>query len=236
MKKSKVCLVGANGRMGKEITNVLKKNQNLIAQFAVSRSKSIEGFNKTTKSINDIPAKDVDVIIDFSSPELLKKSIQYASKNGVPIVIGVTGLAETDLKFIKEASKKTAVLYSPNMSIGVAILKACLSHLSEINYFDFQIIESHHKHKKDSPSGTALHLQKSLEKNTRKTIPKPLSIRAGGIIGEHEVLAISDYEKISFKHTALNRAVFAEGSLKAAEWIIKNKNGLFEMEDVLRTT
>lgn len=118
--------------------------------------------------------------------------------------------------------------------MGVALLRSVFSLLSQVKNFDFQIIEAHHKHKKDSPSGTAISLQSSLEKVIGKKIPAPLSIRAGGIIGEHEILIISNDEKISFKHTALNRSVFAQGALRAAEWIVNCKSGFYSMEDVLR--
>lgn len=233
MRKIKLALVGANGRMGLEFRQLLKNSKAFEASVAVVREGVCEDFKKTVQSWNQVEKADVDVIIDFSSPEMMRKSLQFAAKIRAPLVAGVTGLTAADLKAIKTASSKTAVLWSANMSLGIAVLKTTLAHMSQLKDFDFQIVEAHHNKKKDSPSGTAIALQQSLEKAIRRPAPAPVSIRGGGIVGDHTVMAMSDEEVLEFSHFAIHRSVFAKGALKAAEWISKRSNGQYTMEDVI---
>jgi 4-hydroxy-tetrahydrodipicolinate reductase len=234
MRKIKIAIVGANGRMGLEFRQLLRQSNTFESSVAIVREGLCDDFKKTVNSWSQVSKSDVDVIIDFSTPEMLRKSLQFASRAAVPLVAGVTGLTPADHKALKAASNKTAILWSANMSLGVAILKATLAHFSQLKHFDFQIIEAHHNKKKDSPSGTAIVLQQALEKAIRRSAPKPLSIRGGGIIGDHTVMAMSDEEILEFSHSAIHRSVFAKGALLAAEWISKRSNGQFTMEDVIR--
>jgi 4-hydroxy-tetrahydrodipicolinate reductase len=238
MKKLKLLLVGAQGKMGIEIRDLLISSEHFRAlidpSVALIRSGKCPGFKKTVTSFAQISKTDVDIIVDFSSPELMRKTLQFAVKMEIPLVCGVTGLSESDFKSIKTAAKKTSILWAPNMSLGVAVLKAALEHFSSLQGYDFQIVESHHDQKKDSPSGTAIALQKILEENIRAKVPAPLSIRGGGIVGDHSVLAMSEDEVLEFSHRALKRSVFAKGALMAALWLSKRRNGFFEIEDVIR--
>ncbi|WP_374029484.1 4-hydroxy-tetrahydrodipicolinate reductase [Bdellovibrio bacteriovorus] len=125
------------------------------------------------------------------------------------------------------------MLWSSNMSLGVAVLNEALKSLSAISHFDFQIEELHHNKKKDKPSGTAITLQENLEKAVGRELPEALAIRGGGIFGVHKIYAMSDEEVLTFEHTALNRTVFAKGAVQAAEWLVKQKPGLYQIRDVL---
>jgi len=232
-KKLKVGLVGASGRMGQEITEILKTKDHLELYLAVCRSASLGEFTYTRQTPQCPEAKDVDVWVDFSSPELLKKLLQVALKNKTPVVSGTTGLSSTDLGALKRAAKSIPVLWASNMSLGVAVLTEALSVFSRISNFDFQIEEFHHNRKKDKPSGTAKSLQEKLEHEVGRKLPEPLAIRGGGIFGVHKVHAMAEEEHLVFEHMALNRAVFARGAIEAALWLCSKKKGYYSMRDVL---
>lgn len=231
--KLKVGLVGASGRMGQEITEILKSKSHFELHLAVCRSASLAEFAYTRKTPNCPEAKDVDVWIDFSSPELLKQLLSIAVKNKTAVVSGTTGLSDADQSALKRAAKAIPVLWASNMSLGVAVLTEALEVFSRIRDFDFQIEEFHHNRKKDRPSGTAKSLQEKLEKAVGRKLPEVLSIRGGGIFGIHKVHAMSSEEHIVFEHMALNRAVFARGAVEAAQWLCSKKKGFYSMRDVL---
>lgn len=232
-KKLKVGLVGASGRMGQEIAEILKSNAAFELHLAVCRTTSLAEFAYTRPSPQCAEAKEVDIWIDFSSPELLKKLLAIAVKNKTPIVSGTTGLTPLDQKALKKASASIPILWASNMSLGVAVLTEALEVFSRIRQFDFQIEEFHHNRKKDRPSGTAKSLQERLENVVGRELPEPLSIRGGGIFGIHKVHAMADEEHIVFEHMALNRAVFARGAVEAAHWLCSQKKGFYSMRDVL---
>ncbi len=233
MKKINVAVLGANGRMGVEISHLLFTSKDFSAALAYSRHNSVEGYKQSTKSLDKKKFKNIDVIIDFTQPEFFSEALSLAAELKIPIVSGTTGIGSEQQKKIKMASKKTAVLWAPNMSLGVAVLSKALGVFTKLKGFDFQIEEFHHKHKKDKPSGTALFLQKKLDEVVGQKNPEPLAIRGGGIFGVHKVYALSDCETIEFTHSALNRTVFAQGALTAARWIVGKKPGNYAMRDVL---
>ncbi|MGZ3768406.1 MAG: 4-hydroxy-tetrahydrodipicolinate reductase [Bdellovibrio sp.] len=223
MSKIKVGLIGAGGRMGQEIVNVINANDNCELFYPVNRDDSWD-----TKK-----AAEVNVWIDFSSPEALKTVLERAAANHTPVVCGTTGLSSFQKDLLAEYGKKIPVLWSSNMSLGVAVLNEAIKSLAAVAHFDFQIEEIHHNRKKDKPSGTALTLQENLHKAVKKELPEPLAIRGGGVFGIHKVYSMSDEEVLVFEHNALNRTVFAKGAVKAAEWLIKQDKGLYQMRDVL---
>lgn len=235
-KKLKIGLVGANGRMGQEITKILHSQKNLQLYLAICRESSLAEFTYTRKTPQCAEAKEVDVWIDFSSPELFKTLLKVASNYQTPVVSGTTGLSPADFKSIKKAAARIPVLWSSNMSLGVAVVTEALKVFSRISGFDFQIEEFHHKHKKDRPSGTAKSLQEKLEAAVGKKLPEPLSVRGGGIYGIHKIHAMADEEHIVFEHSALNRAVFARGAVEAAQWLCSQKKGFYSMRDLLYNT
>ena len=234
MAKIKLALVGANGRMGKEICKLVAQNNRLEATLAVLRNGEASPFKNHLKSLESFEkSKKLDVVIDFSTREQLQKTISYCIKNKTPLVTGVTGLSPNEIKRLEAAGKKIAIFYSANMSLGLASLRAALSALASLQGFDFQIIEGHHIRKKDKPSGTAILLQKELERVTKRKCPEPLSYRAGGIIGQHEVIAASSGEVLRLSHEALDRGIFAQGTLRAVEFIVKACPGLYDMKDLV---
>lgn len=224
MKKLKVGLVGGNGRMGKEISAVIAAHPNLDLFYSLGRDTKIDA-----KVISQ-----VDVWIDFSSPHALGEVLKLAAKHKTPVVCGTTGFTTKEKNLLTKYSKDIPVLWSSNMSLGVAVLNEALKSLAAISHFDFQIEELHHNRKKDKPSGTAITLQENLEKAVGKKCPEPVAIRGGGIFGIHKVYSMSDEEVLTFEHTALNRTVFAKGAVQAAEWLAKQKKpGLYQIRDVL---
>ncbi len=202
---------GASGRMGLEIKKIILAKSDVYTLTAE--------FDKGAPISADKIKGLVDVIIDFSLPDNLENVMAAAQVGRVPLVVGTTGLSPEQMARLEKMSQLSPVFYSANMSLGVAVLARVLRNLKGLENFDFQIEETHHIHKKDKPSGTALLLQKNLEIGIQKKAPEPLSIRGGGIFGIHKVWAMSESEVITFEHQALNRAVFAEGAVRAAHWM-----------------
>jgi 4-hydroxy-tetrahydrodipicolinate reductase len=222
-------IVGASGRMGQEIAALASEFS--FRAVGVARSK-VEGL-KTVATLKELKRDEAKVIVDFSLPDLTGDVAAWCSLNKVPLVSGVTGLNQEQIAKIKDAARSVAVLWAPNMSIGVAVLARMLKKLEPLDDFEFQIEELHHKRKKDRPSGTAIYLQERLKDAVGVEVPEPLSIRGGGIFGTHRVWAMGEDEVITLEHTALNRRVFARGALKAAQWVLNQGPGLYRMDDVL---
>jgi len=221
MSKKSVVVVGSTGRMGQEILNLLKIDSDLVLSGEVDEKKNISQIS------------DADIVIDFSAPAVSVEVSQWCRKKIVPYVCGTTGFSEKQFHKITEAAKDIPIFYSSNMSVGVAVLRRALKALAAVSEYDFQIVEAHHSQKKDSPSGTAKTLQEELTKVIGRTPPPVQSIRGGGVFGVHEILVMGQEETLEFKHTALNRAVFARGALRAAKFLIGQKPGLYSMDDVL---
>ena len=226
-------IVGVSGRMGQALQELLHEKNEWDLVLGVSQTK-IDQVKRWEKNFQNLEKIDLDVLIDFSLPEISIEAMGWASQWGVPVVSGTTGFNEEQWQQVRRYSDKTRILWSANMSLGVAVLKKALETLSSVSDFDFQIQESHHKFKKDSPSGTALMLQERLEKIVGKTLPPVLAARGGGVLGEHQVLALGQTESLCFSHKAVDRKVFAQGAIKAAGWIVSQKqNGLYSFDDML---
>jgi 4-hydroxy-tetrahydrodipicolinate reductase len=223
VKNITVAVFGSSGRMGQEIVELLKISNNMELGLEINRQTKLQkaSFQK------------IDVMIDFSLPTSFQKALKVAVANELPLVSGTTGLSVADQKAMKEASSKIPILWAPNMSLGVAVVTEALEVFRSLLDFDFQIEETHHRLKKDKPSGTALQLQKKLESVVQRKLPQPLALRGGGVFGVHQVHALGDNETIVFEHRALNRKLFADGALKAALWLVRQKKGLFELRDIL---
>lgn len=232
--KIKIGVVGAGGRIGAELLKLIQQEKSFEPSLGIG-NQSV-GFINNVTEFTDISTKfnTLDILIDFSSPALFLKALEFCKANKIPLVSGTTGLSQECHEKIKEAGYSIPVLWAPNMSLGIAILKKSIGVFKSTPHFDYQIEEWHHKHKKDSPSGTALFLQSSLEEVIAKKCPPTMVMRAGGIFGVHKIYAASDEEMITFEHTALNRTVFARGALVGASWLLKNqKNGVYTMDDVI---
>lgn len=223
MKSPRYILNGAFGRMGGELRGILA-SKNVVTVDRKGRG-DVVAFKDLKKASS--------VIIDFSTEDGLIEALNYGVAQGIPVVSGVTGISEKAHKALAKAGKKIPVLWAPNMSLGIFVLRKCIAQMNALSEdFDFQIEDFHHKHKKDAPSGTAKILQADLIKAVGKKVPDVVSIRGGGIFGVHKVIAMSDEEVITLGHEALNRAVFAKGAVVAANWLVKQKPNLYRFEDV----
>jgi len=255
MKKINLAISGCLGRMGQQLIKSSRSNKN-FKLVALTENKT---FNKKIAGIKinlntNEAFKNTDVIIDFTVPNCTFDILKIASKLKKRVVIGTTGFNQKEENIIKNYSKKIPILKAGNMSLGVNLLM----YLTEIASKSLQdeylskIYEVHHKHKKDYPSGTALMLGKGIadgkKKNlynligkkflNKKTFPygKKInfnSIRKGEIIGEHEVTFSSGKEIIKLNHEAFDRALYSDGALAAAKWLINKKPGLYSMRDLL---
>lgn len=193
----------------------------------------------------------VDVIIDFSSPSVLREELEWAKKQGVAVVLGATGYSSDDEKLIAEFSQTSAVFKTGNFSVGINLLVKLVNRAAEAlgENFDIEIVERHHRLKKDAPSGTALMLAESAKRASggekeylygREGIVgargKEIGIhavRGGTIVGEHEVMFAGDDEIITLSHSARSKRVFASGAVRAAKWIVGKPAGRYDMHDVL---
>tara|TARA_Y100001970_G_scaffold294140_1_gene447435 strand:+ start:1367 stop:2143 length:777 start_codon:yes stop_codon:yes gene_type:complete len=255
MKKINLAVTGCMGRMGQQLIKSIKLDRN-FKLVALTESKKVK------KKINGIKIdynteqafKKVDLIIDFTVPECTFQVLKIASKLKKKVIIGTTGFTKNQESLIKKFSKKIPILKAGNMSLGINLLM----YLTEIasaslgKKFLSKVYEVHHKHKKDFPSGTALMLGKGIAvgKNksfytlqgkkylNKKTFPYGNkinfnSIRKGEIIGEHEVKFSSGKEIITLNHEAFDRALYSEGALSAARWLVTKKPGLYSMRDLM---
>ncbi|MCI8411772.1 MAG: 4-hydroxy-tetrahydrodipicolinate reductase [Clostridia bacterium] len=247
-----VMVNGCNGKMGQIVCDLVEQNENLILKSGFDKQVTGEFVFPVFNKIEDITEKP-DVIIDFSVPIATLNILEYAAKNKVPIVIATTGFSEDEEKIILEYSKQIPIFKSANMSYDIMIMKKILQLLAPLlKDTDIEITETHHNRKIDSPSGTAQMLANSINEslgnilhceynrnNKREKRDKNeigmTSIRGGNIVGEHTVQFFGEFETFEIKHTSYSRNVFADGAIKAAEFIIKQENGLYNMEDMFDT-
>jgi 4-hydroxy-tetrahydrodipicolinate reductase len=255
MKKINLSISGCMGRMGQQLIKSLKikKNFKLISLTENKiLNKKISGIRPTTN--NEEAFKKTNVIIDFTVPECTIEILNIASKLKKRVVIGTTGFSKRDEVLIKKFSKKIPILKAGNMSLGINLLM----YLTEITSkslgkkFLSKIYEVHHKHKIDYPSGTALMLGKGVADGQNKNLGNLMgkkylnkksfpyskkinfnSIRKGEVIGEHEVKFSSGKEIITLNHESFDRALYSEGALTAAAWLMSKKAGLYSMRDLL---
>lgn len=226
----KVALIGASGRMGQEIEEIIKNEPGLEVTQRVGNA------DGELPSVADLDPDLVDVVIDFSIIDLFEGVLEWVVKNSKPLVSGTTGLNDEHQSLLDQAGSEAPILWSANMSLGIAWLSEAIRLLAPLaSTFDFQIEETHHRRKVDSPSGTAKHLQRILTANVDANAPAPLSIRGGGVFGVHKIHAMSEEEVITLEHQALNRTVFARGAVKAATWLLGQTAGRYQISDMLKT-
>ena len=231
----RVIVSGALGRMGSIVCS-------LLGEDAVGKI-DISGETPDIYSFDG----EADVIIDFSNHAGTERILKYAAEKKIPAVIATTGHTEEEKKKIFEASGKIPVFYSANMSIGIAKVCACARELAKAYPgADIEIVETHHKNKLDSPSGTALMIAEEIKKERGGEIVCGRSghalrnsgeigissVRCGGIVGEHEVVICTENERITLKHEAFDRKIFALGAIEAAKYIIGKPAGLYNMKDM----
>ncbi len=255
MKKIKLGITGCLGRMGQQLIKSSKKNKNFniisLTEIGIE-NKNINGLKIQKNS--EKAFKNVDVIIDFTIPKCTLEMLKIVTKLKKKVIIGTTGFSRSQENLIKKYSKKISILKAGNMSLGINLLMY-LTEIASISLgsaFLSKVFEIHHKHKKDYPSGTALMLGKGIAIGkkkkfysllgkkflNKKTFPysKKInfnSLRKGEIIGKHEVKFSSGKEIITLSHEAFDRALYSEGALTAAKWLINKKPGLYSMRDLM---
>lgn len=244
---------GCNGHMGQVITGLIKADEGI---------ELVAGIDKYIGIANDYPVfeslekcdVEADVIIDFSNAAAADALLTHCEEKKMPVVLCTTGLSEEQLAKILEAAKKTAVLKSANMSLGINLLMKLLKEATKVLApagYDMEIVEKHHNQKLDAPSGTAIALADSMneamdeayhyvydrsqERKKRDTKEIGISaVRGGTIVGEHEVLFAGTDEVIEFKHTAYSKTIFGKGAVEAAKFLAGKPAGLYDMSDVIQ--
>jgi 4-hydroxy-tetrahydrodipicolinate reductase len=261
-----VGVTGAAGRMGVAIVSVIRETPLVTLSGALEREGSpmlgvdvgtVAGVGEFGVKITDDREKAfkrADVIIDFSIPEVTLKTLDDAVIRKKAIVIGTTGFSHHQRDRIKEISRKGRVVMAPNMSVGVNLLVKLVHDAAVVlgDDYDVEILEAHHRHKKDAPSGTAIHIAEVAAAALKRDLKKVAvyerkgiigertrdeigiqSIRAGDTVGDHTVFFAGMGERIELTHRASSRQTFAMGAVRAAIWLVEKPNGFYDMQDVL---
>ena len=251
----KVGVFGANGRVGQLIIDDLRNTQDISLSSVFVRNElnfSIDPSVLVSTNINSF-LDACDIVIDFSLPEACEALLEAAIKNPKPLVIGTTGLNTHQLNLLKQTSELMPILYATNMSLGVALLNKLVFQASAaLKDFDIEIVEMHHKHKKDAPSGTALTLGESAANGRGLDLDKVrisgrdgnigertkdeisvMALRGGDIVGRHTVGFYNDGEFIELNHTATSRNTFSKGAIRAGAWLADKQAGLYSISDCL---
>jgi 4-hydroxy-tetrahydrodipicolinate reductase len=261
--RPKLTVVGAAGRMGKRVLALALEDGSFDIVGAVESPDHADigsdaGIVAGTKTISvkldtNYPA-GTDVVIDFSQPQAANRSIDYCIENGAALVLGTTSLTDQQREKIKTASGKIPIVYATNMSVGMNLLFTHVGKFAETlgEDYDIEIVEQHHRFKKDAPSGSALTLAENICEATNRKFPESLdlarsgkntlreknkigvhAVRAGDITGKHQVIFSTLGETVKLNHTAHTRDTFARGALRAALWLTGKKPALYSMTDVL---
>lgn len=262
----RIAIAGAAGRMGRSLIQACALAEGVELGAAVARPGSravgkdvgeLAGLPPLAIPVTDDLAAaldDFDVLVDFTLPEATLKHLDLCRQTGKRMVIGTTGFSQDQRGLIEEAARKIALVLAPNMSIGVNLSLKLLELTAKVlgDSVDIEIIEAHHRHKIDAPSGTALRMGEAVAhvlgrdlkecalygrkgrsgERDRKAIGFS-TIRGGDIVGEHTVLFAGEGERLEITHRASSRMTFAHGAMRAASWVIAKQNGLYDMQDVL---
>jgi 4-hydroxy-tetrahydrodipicolinate reductase len=262
----KVAILGAAGRMGRAIVRVIAAADDLSVAGAVtipgdralgSDAGVVAGVRNVGVALTDDPQaalQGAQVAIDFTLPEALEGNLRACVANGTPLVVGTTGLTDEHMAALDVAANEIPLVYGRNMSVGVNVFMALVGQAARVldEDYDVEIVEAHHRHKLDAPSGTALAVGeavaaakgRSLEElavrgrdgQTGPRVPNTIGfsvIRGGEIAGEHTVMFISPEERLEFVHRAADRQTFARGAVRAARWVAGRAPGRYSMMDVL---
>jgi len=246
---------GANGRVGKLIIDDLKETEDISLASVFVRESLNFSIDPSVMVSTDLKSflNSCEIVIDFSLPDACESLLEAALKTPKPLVIGTTGLSPHQLNLLKQASEKMPILYATNMSLGVALLNKLVYQASAaLDGFDIEIVEMHHKHKKDAPSGTALTLGESAAAGRGLDLDKVrvsgrdgnigertedeiavMALRGGDIVGRHTVGFYNDGEFIELNHTATSRNTFSKGAIRAASWLANKDAGLYSISDCL---
>ena len=263
---TRIAINGAAGRMGRCLIQAVEQTEGLELSAAIDRADSsllgadageLAGVGKLGVAITtdiDAATADSDVIIDFTLPEVTIALLPYCIKNQCHLVIGTTGFSDEQKAEIDQAAQQVSMVLAPNMSVGVNLTLKLLDIAARVlgDDVDIEIMESHHRHKVDAPSGTALRMGEVVAdalgrdlkecavygregrtgERDRKTIGFA-TVRAGDIVGDHTVMFAGEGERVEITHKASSRMTFALGAMRASSWLMDRPSGLFDMQDVL---
>ena len=265
MSQYHIAIAGANGRMGKVLIEAVQQNPKTVLVGALEHEGSAAlgldagyaiGLNTGVSISSDVDSvlAQADVLIDFTRPHVSLPLMAQCVKHGVKIVLGTTGFDKAGKAAIMQTAQQTAVVFAANFSVGVNLTFHILDTVARVlnEGYDIEIIEAHHRHKVDAPSGTALRmgevvahaLGRDLQQcavyerygHTGERNPQSIgfaTVRGGDIVGEHTALFAGEGERIEITHKASSRMTFATGAVRAAVWLAQHKTGLFDMQDVL---
>ena len=251
----RVGIVGSTGRVGSLLIDNLKGDSE-------AKLSAVHVFDKLERELPEdvlitnsmeVLLENCDVVIDFSAPEATEELIEAALKNPKPLVIATTGFTAHQQNLMNEAAQEMPLLYSSNMSVGIALLKQLVERVSAtLQDFDIEIVEQHHRHKVDAPSGTALTLGEFAAKGRglkledvrvsgrdgqigarSKDEIAVMALRGGDIVGRHTVGFYNDGEFLELNHTATSRDTFSKGAIRAAKWLVTQEKGLYSINDCL---
>ena len=259
----KVGLNGAGGRMGQMLVSLIAKESDLKLVAALEEpgypklgqdAGLVAGVGELGVSLASEPIERPDVMIDFSLPAGTVKCVERCQEDDIPAVIGTTGLSDQQVKAIVSSSRRIPIVLAPNMSVGVNVLLAVVGQVARLlgPSYDVEIVETHHRFKKDAPSGTALKLAEriaeALDRDMKKDLvfgrhgqvgartPREIgvhAVRAGDVVGDHVVTFATLGERIELVHRAHSRETFARGALRAARFVVGQPARLYTMDDVL---
>ena len=262
----KVGVIGAGGRMGRMLIEAVQNNPKTILNAAIERQgSSLVGADAgevaaigrlEVQIVDELEAviNDIDVLIDFSLPDATEKNMQVCAEHNVAMVIGTTGFNEAQEQVLAKASGKIAIVYAGNYSTGVNLSLKLLGMAAKAfgNEADVEIIEAHHKHKIDAPSGTAYMMAEAVAEARGQNLKDVAiygregqtgeresgtigihAVRGGEIVGDHTVMFIADGEVVEITHRARERMTFAAGAVRAATWVTEQAVGQYDMQDVL---
>ena len=264
---TRIAIAGAAGRMGKNLVIACSETENMTLTHALEREQSpslgtdcglLAGLDPNDVLIaSELDAGLFDILVDFTHPTATTRHVDFCATHGKKMVIGTTGCDAALEQKLHEAGQKIAIVYAPNMSIGVNLCLKLLQTAAAVlgDSVDIEIIEAHHRHKVDAPSGTALKMGQVVAETLgrdlddcavygregqagardRQTIGFE-TIRAGDIVGEHTVLFAAEGERVEITHKASSRMTFAHGAMRACRWIEQRQSGLYSMQDVLDLT
>lgn len=235
-KPLKLILCGAAGRMGREIAELAEWDPRFTIVGGIDRVTPFPRAKFQVAGPEHLGAllPDADVLIDFSLPEGSTRFVAAAARARKPAVVGTTGFSPAQFKKLKAASRRVPVLYAPNMSPGMNLLfDLARRAAAALPGYDAVISETHHTRKVDAPSGSAKRIGEAVRSATKRAVPT-VSLRAGGVVGDHTLLLAGPDERLEITHRAQSRSAFARGALEAAVWVRRKKPGFYGMLDVLR--
>lgn len=262
----RIAIAGAGGRMGRQLIQVVNETDGLVLGAAFERKGSsligvdageLAGIEATGVAVSDSLENSIsyfDILVDFTRPEATLEHLAFCLQHEKGMVIGTTGIDEAGKKAIADASQNIPVVFAANFSVGVTLVLKLLEQAAKVmgDYTDIEIIEAHHRHKVDAPSGTALAMGEAIAKTLGRDLKECAvyareghtgerdsksigfaTIRAGDIVGEHTAIFADIGERVEISHKASSRMTFAKGAIRSALWVSRKKFGLYNMRDVL---